>query len=88
MELTLTEVRNILKYIIKNNEDLQQNGKMPIAACVESEAGIGKSSVIEDLAKELDYNYVKLSLSQISELGDCVGFPIRLHYACKDSECH
>lgn len=88
MELTLSEVRNILKYIIKNNEDLQAEGKMPVAACIESEAGIGKSTLIEELANELGYNYIKLSMSQISELGDCIGYPIRLHYACKDDECH
>lgn len=42
MELTLEEVRPIIKYIIKNNEDLQLNGQLPIAVNICGEAGIGK----------------------------------------------
>lgn len=87
MELTLDEIKPILKYIIQNNEKLQENGKMPVACCLEAIAGIGKSETIETIAKELDYNYVKLSLSMVSEQGDLFGFPVRLHYVCKDDKC-
>ena len=87
MELTLSEVKPLIKYIIKNNERLQANGDVPKAIDLIAEAGIGKSSIIEQVASELDYNYVKLTLSAISETGDLCGFPVLLHYACKENDC-
>lgn len=70
MELTLTEVKNHVKFIIDNNLRLESEGKKPIAVNLISEAGIGKSTLVEDIAKELDANYVKLNLAQITETGD------------------
>lgn len=89
MELTLKELKPILKYIIKNNDALEERGITPVAVNIVSEAGVGKSSVIEEIAKELDANYIKLVLSQITETGDISGFPLCLHYACKEdgSDC-
>ena len=89
MELSLKELKPIIKFIIENNKRLEDEGKTPVAVNIISEAGIGKSSIVEDIAKEYDCNYVKLNLAQISEIGDCVGFPLCLHYACKDdgSDC-
>lgn len=46
-----------------------------------------KTSMVDNLAKELDYNYIKLNLSQISDPSDLVGWPCKEHYACKDDEC-
>ena len=83
MELTLEEVRPIIKYIIKNNEDLQLNGQLPIAVNICGEAGIGKTSIIEQIAQEINANFVKLNLSQISEPSDLVGWPIKEHYVCR-----
>ena len=89
MDLTLKELKPILKFMIENNKRLEDEGKNPIAINIVSEAGIGKSSIVEEIAKESDSNYIKLALAQITEIGDCVGFPIRLHYACKEdgSDC-
>lgn len=87
MELTLSELKPLLKYTIRNNERLQEEGKVPKAIDIISEAGIGKSSIIEQIASELNYNYVKLPLAMITETGDLCGFPICLHYACKDDDC-
>lgn len=87
MELTLSEIKPLIKYIIKNNERLQEEGKVPKAIDIISEAGIGKSSVIEQIASELNYNYVKLPLAMISETGDLCGFPVLLHYACREDDC-
>ena len=41
MELTLKEVKPILKYIIENNIKLQEKGHMPLAINICGEAGIG-----------------------------------------------
>lgn len=70
MELSLKELKPIIKFIIENNKRLEDEGKTPVAVNIISEAGIGKSSIVEDIAKEYDCNYVKLNLAQISEQGD------------------
>ena len=87
MELTLGEAKPIIKYIIKNNKKLQERGQYPVAINIEGIAGIGKTSLIDTIAKELDYNYIFLSLSNLAEPSDLVGYPIKEHYVCKDDEC-
>lgn len=89
MEHTIKDFKPLLKYIIKNNQKLQEAGKDPVAVNIISEAGVGKSSLVQQVAEELDSNYVKLALAQITETGDISGYPICLHYCCKDdgSDC-
>lgn len=76
-ELNINELKNVLRHIILSNQTLQEKGKDPISIEVLGESGIGKTSTILDLAKELNLNYVKLNLAQIEEIGDLVGYPIR-----------
>jgi GTPase SAR1 family protein len=83
MELTLSEIKPILKYIIENNKTLQDNGDFPIAVNLVGDAGCGKTSTIYQLAKEIGANYIKLNLAQISEPSDIVGWPLREHYVCR-----
>ena len=75
--LNAKELKEFLNHIIENNRFLQEQNKMPVSIEVIGESGIGKTSAIIQLAKELDFNFVKLNLSQIEEIGDLVGFPIR-----------
>jgi hypothetical protein len=75
--LNAKELKEFLNHIIENNRFLQEQSKTPVAIEVIGESGIGKTSAIVQLAKELDFNFVKLNLSQIEEIGDLVGFPIR-----------
>lgn len=88
MEINLDEARELLLYIINNNKSLQDRGQYPVSVSLCGGAGLGKSSLIDNLAKELDYNYIKLNLSMISDPSDLVGWPCKEHYACKgDEEC-
>ncbi len=66
-----------MNHIISNNRYLQANGKIPVAVAVEGEAGIGKTSTILQIGKELGLQVVKLNLSQIEEIGDLTGFPLK-----------
>ena len=75
--LNAKELKEFLNHIIENNRFLQEQSKTPVSIEVIGESGIGKTSAIVQLAKELDLNFVKLNLSQIEEIGDLVGFPIR-----------
>lgn len=76
-ELNIDELKSTIKYIVGNNATIQQKGLNPVAINVESEAGIGKTTSIEQTAKELGMELVKISLAEIEEIGDLVGFPIK-----------
>ena len=75
--LNANELKQFLTHIIENNRVIQKQDKIPVSVEVIGESGIGKTSTIIQLAKELKLNFVKLNLSQIEEIGDLVGFPIR-----------
>jgi hypothetical protein len=77
VSINQNELKEFLGHIITNNRHLQENGKGPVSVEVIGESGIGKTSAIIQLAKELDLDFVKLNLAQIEEIGDLVGFPIR-----------
>lgn len=84
--LNAKELKEFLNHIIENNRFLQEQNKTPVSIEVIGESGIGKTSAIVQLAKELDFNFVKLNLSQIEEIGDLVGFPIRQFEIQRDEE--
>jgi len=77
ISINVNELKTFLTHIVENNRYLQENNKTPVSVEVIGESGIGKTSAIIQLAKELDFNFVKLNLAQIEEIGDLVGFPIR-----------
>jgi hypothetical protein len=77
IDLNIKELKDYLKHFVTNNQYLQSKGMTPVAVNVEGEAGIGKTSAIEQLAEELSLDIVKLNLAQIEELGDLVGFPTK-----------
>ncbi len=69
-ELTLGEFSKILSYMIDNNHRLIDAGDTPIAVNIEGEAGIGKTSVVEAVAREKKMTFVKVNLAQLEEPGD------------------
>lgn len=87
MELSLKEVRPIIEHIIFNNRKLQKEGKLPLSLGIQSVPGLGKTSLIELIAKELDLNYIKLNLAQITDVAEICGWPYKEHYVCKEDEC-
>jgi nucleoside-triphosphatase THEP1 len=77
VQLNVEELKDFIKHMVKNNQHIQAEGKVPVAINIEGDAGLGKTSAIMQLGKELDMQVVKLNLSQIEELGDLVGFPVK-----------
>ena len=69
-ELTLSEFKDTFKYLISNNRRLMESGKHPIAIGIEGAAGLGKTTVLEDLAEEMGMTFIKLNLSEIEEVSD------------------
>jgi len=87
VNLNIDEMKKRLSHLIENNRFLQAKGKIPLAAAIEGESGLGKTSMTLQLANELGLNHYKLNLSQIEEIGDLVGFPVRQFEVCKGAEC-
>jgi len=87
VNLNIDEMKKRLSHLIENNRYLQANKKIPLAAAIEGESGLGKTSMTLQLANELGLNHYKLNLSQIEEIGDLVGFPVRQFEVCKGEEC-
>tara|TARA_R110002020_G_scaffold36503_5_gene109828 strand:+ start:22264 stop:23532 length:1269 start_codon:yes stop_codon:yes gene_type:complete len=86
VNLNIDELKDFITHIISNNRWLQDQQKPPVAVEVVGESGIGKTSVIVEMAKESNLNFVKLNLAQIEELGDLVGFPIRQFQMYKEKK--
>jgi nucleoside-triphosphatase THEP1 len=77
VQLNAEELKSFIKHMVNNNQHIQAQGKVPVAVNIEGDAGLGKTSTILQLGKELEMDVVKLNLSQIEELGDLVGFPVK-----------
>lgn len=86
-QINIDELKEIFHYIFKNNTRLRDEGKKSTAVEIIGDSGIGKTSVILQLAQELDLDCVKLNLGQIEEIGDLVGFPLKEYYVCKEDDC-
>jgi nucleoside-triphosphatase THEP1 len=77
VQLNAEELKGFIRHMVNNNQHIQAQGKVPVAVHIEGDAGLGKTSTILQLGKELEMDVVKLNLSQIEELGDLVGFPVK-----------
>jgi len=75
--VTLDEFKDILKYLIKNNRDMEDRGESPIAVGIEGEAGLGKSAILKQIAEELNMSYTRINLAELEEVSDLTGFPIK-----------
>ena len=82
MALSIKEIKKLINYTIDNNAVLEKDGKRPIAICLEADAGIGKTSIVEQVAQEREMTFTKLSLHELEEAGDLVGFP-QMEYECQ-----
>ena len=77
VQLNVDELKGFIRHMVKNNQHIQSEGKVPVAINIEGDAGLGKTSAIMQLGKEMNMQVVKLNLSQLEELGDLVGFPVK-----------
>lgn len=68
--ISLKEAKRLINFTIDNNIKLQEQGKKPIAIGLEAQAGIGKTSVVRQVAEERGMNIVKVNMAQIEEQGD------------------
>jgi len=76
-ELTLGEFTEVLDYLIDNNHRLIESGDTPISVCIEGDAGIGKTSIVQQIADVKEMTLVKINLAQIEEPAELIGFPYK-----------
>jgi midasin (ATPase involved in ribosome maturation) len=68
--MTLNEFKEVFTYLLDNNKLLEDQGQRPVAIGVEGAAGIGKTSLIENIAREKGMTMCKINLAQLEEVGD------------------
>lgn len=77
IKLTAAEVEKHLTAYIANCEKLIAKGQRPTSICLEGEAGIGKTSLVRQIAEQLGYKIHVENTSAIDDLGNLVGFPVK-----------
>jgi hypothetical protein len=77
VSLNIDELKDFVKHMVLNNQYIQSQGKVPVALNIEGDAGLGKTSSVKQLAKELNMEVIRLNLAEFEELGDLVGFPVK-----------
>lgn len=80
--VSMDQVKSLINYTIDNNLKLQEEGKMPIALSLEATAGIGKTSIVRQIADERKMGFTKINMAQLEEAGDLIGFP-QVEYECQ-----
>lgn len=76
-ELDADEVKNILRHMVKTNTMLHDSNKKPVTIELSGHAGLGKTSIGEQIASELGFEMVKINLAELDEIGDLCGYPVR-----------
>tara|TARA_R100001443_G_scaffold116902_1_gene139017 strand:- start:8992 stop:10161 length:1170 start_codon:yes stop_codon:yes gene_type:complete len=85
IKLNVEEMGDFVKHMITNNQYIQEKGMTPVTINVSGDAGLGKTSAIMQLGKELGLQVEKLNLAQLEELGDLIGFPVK-EFKVKNNE--
>jgi len=85
VKLNSCELKDFIKHVINNNRFIQEQGKVPTALNVVGNAGLGKTTVVSNLAKEEGMQFVKINLAMIEELSDLIGFPVKEFQIGKDT---
>ena len=85
VKLNSCELKDFIKHVINNNRFIQAQGKVPTALNVVGNAGLGKTTVVANLAKEEGMQFVKINLAMIEELSDLIGFPVKEFQIGKDT---
>ena len=80
--ISMAEAKKLINFTIDNNKTLESKGITPIALCLEADAGIGKTSLVQQIAQERGMTFTKLSLHELDEAGDIIGFP-QTEYECQ-----
>lgn len=85
LQMTSDELITFIEDLVDINKELQEKDKNPIAVNICGEAGLGKTSIVKQIADKKKLNFVKLNLSMMEEIGDLVGFPCKEYELTKEN---
>jgi len=77
VNLNTKELKDFMRHMINNNREIQTRGLTPVAINIVGDHGLGKTTVIQQLAQEEGLDFVKINLGQLDEISDIVGFPVK-----------
>lgn len=80
--LKISQVKDVLNHVIQNNRFLEKQGKKKNSILIESEAGIGKTATVQQVAEENGLGFVKINLAQIEQTGELAGWPVIEYEFC------
>lgn len=84
--MNIEEISKTINYLLDNNLQLVEKGLDKISINIEGPCGIGKTSIIKQIAEERGADYVKICLSELEEVGDLVGIGSKYYTVTKDNE--
>lgn len=75
-QLSSSEVKRNITHLIENNQKLAAEGKKTISMNIIGNAGIGKTSLVHQIAKEMGVNFVRVNLAEVQP-DDFLGYPVK-----------
>jgi len=70
-----TEVTTFVIHVLKANDEFETAGRKKTPVCIWGRHGIGKTELVGQIAKELDYKWSYVAPAQFEEMGDLLGMP-------------
>ncbi|KXX70468.1 AAA family ATPase [Flammeovirga sp. SJP92] len=69
------EVYSFVHHLLESNKSAEEKGKKQTPICIWGRHGIGKTEIVEQIAKENGYKWSYIAPAQFEEMGDLVGMP-------------
>jgi hypothetical protein len=69
------EMIGFVNHVLDTNIQLEEKGKRKTPVCIWGRHGIGKTEIVETIARERHYKFIYIAPAQFEEMGDLVGMP-------------
>lgn len=75
--INVEQAVKMLNHFIDTNRMLNDEGKTSVSVAFTGPQGIGKTAIVQQVADSRNMGFVKLSLHELEEVGDLVGYPVK-----------
>ena len=90
----MAEIAEILNTILPSisytafaaNDKLMEQGNVPISLSLVGTPGLGKTTICRELAKDLNRDFYKLNLAQLTEPSELIGYYSKEYEVVKNNE--
>ena len=80
------DTTEFVEFILDSNLANSKKGLAKTPPCIWGHKGIGKTSIVEQIAEKRGWGYKYIAPAQFEEMGDLLGMPGRGYYIIKDEE--